>query len=259
MVARVKVGCCGWALKGGMDSYFKSFKVIELQSTFYKLPKASTAKGWRLKAPKDFEFTVKAWQAITHPATSPTWRKAGIKIPASKAEGYGHLKPSEENFEAWSLIRKICEELNSKIVLVQCPPTFNYTVEHVKNMEKFFLNIDRGGLAVAWEPRGDWSEHQDKVKELCESLNLIHAVDIMRREPALINEDLSYIRLHGLGGREVNYRYKYTDDDLRRLLLKVEALSKISRDVYVMFNNIHMAEDSLKFKGMVDEPSLEAS
>jgi uncharacterized protein YecE (DUF72 family) len=35
-------------------------------------------------APKEFEFTIKACQLITHDPKSPTYRKAGITIPESK-------------------------------------------------------------------------------------------------------------------------------------------------------------------------------
>ncbi|RLE50833.1 MAG: DUF72 domain-containing protein, partial [Candidatus Methanomethylicota archaeon] len=92
----VKVGCCGWAVRGGKQAYYKEFSLIELQETFYKLPKVDTVKSWREEAPSSFEFAVKAWQAITHPTTSPTWKKAGVKIPAEKADKYGNLQPTRE-------------------------------------------------------------------------------------------------------------------------------------------------------------------
>jgi len=58
---RIKAGCCGFAVKGGAKAYYNLFKVIELQSTFYKLPKIQTARKWKEEAPQDFEFVVKAW------------------------------------------------------------------------------------------------------------------------------------------------------------------------------------------------------
>jgi len=66
----IKVGCCGWAVKGGRKAYFKKFKLIELQDTFYNLPRVELAMKWRNMAPEDFEYTLKAWQLITHPHTS---------------------------------------------------------------------------------------------------------------------------------------------------------------------------------------------
>ncbi|MEM5824892.1 MAG: DUF72 domain-containing protein, partial [Thermofilaceae archaeon] len=77
----IKVGTCGWSAKGGREAYFAHFSVIELQETFYKLPLEETAEKWRSRAPPGFEFVVKAWQAITHPPSSPTWKRSGLKIP----------------------------------------------------------------------------------------------------------------------------------------------------------------------------------
>lgn len=59
-----------------MKDYFKQFKLVEVQQTFYKLPKLETALKWRGTAPSDFEFTLKASQLITHPAASLTYRRA---------------------------------------------------------------------------------------------------------------------------------------------------------------------------------------
>ena len=252
MVELIKVGCCGWAVRGGKEAYFRVFKLIELQSTFYKLPRVSTAENWRNIAPPDFEFTLKAWQVITHPPSSPTWRRAGIKPEPGREDRYGFLRPTEENFEAWSRTLEICRALRAKVCVVQTPPSFGFSEENVRNVRDFFGSIDRGGMDIAWEPRGTWNDHLDVVKELCDSLNLIHAVDIFRRSP-VSSHPTCYIRLHGIGRGEVNYKYKYTDDDLRVLLGKVsDLLSSGYREVYVLFNNVYMADDALRFQRLVE-------
>ena len=51
----VKVGCCGFP--GGRQNYFSRFRLVEVQQTFYKLPRLATAVGWRQQAPPGFEFT----------------------------------------------------------------------------------------------------------------------------------------------------------------------------------------------------------
>ncbi len=38
---RVKVGCCGFP--GSRKDYFSQFKLVEVQQTFYKMPKLKTA------------------------------------------------------------------------------------------------------------------------------------------------------------------------------------------------------------------------
>ncbi len=71
-MGRVKVGCCGFP--GGMRGYFSRFEVVEVQQTFYQPPRMETALRWRREAQADFEFVIKAWQLITHPSSSPTYR-----------------------------------------------------------------------------------------------------------------------------------------------------------------------------------------
>jgi len=254
----VKIGTCGWSAKGGRSRYFQTFNVVELQSTFYQLPRPETADRWRSQAPEGFEFTVKAWQAVTHPPSSPTWRRCRFKPPRDSWDKYGFLRPTEENFNAWEQTLDICRRLQAKICVFQTPSSFRYSEENAGNVEAFFTSIHRDGLRLGWEPRGTWHEHPEEVRRLCESLDLIHVVDPLRRPPSTAG-DILYFRLHGLGGREVNYRYRYTDDDLRRLAGIVKSLGGESRDVYVMFNNVFMFEDALRFKETAARLGLEVA
>src|SRR6185503_19103411 len=49
----------------------KQFPVVEVQQTFYDPPPIGTLEKWRRQAPAGFEFTMKAWQVITHLGESP--------------------------------------------------------------------------------------------------------------------------------------------------------------------------------------------
>jgi len=46
--------------------YAGQFKTVEVDSTFYGTPNASTVNGWYEKTPQDFIFAVKVPQAVTH-------------------------------------------------------------------------------------------------------------------------------------------------------------------------------------------------
>lgn len=46
---RVKVGVCGF--RGGMKDYFSQFRLVEVQQTFYKMPRLETVQRWRREAP----------------------------------------------------------------------------------------------------------------------------------------------------------------------------------------------------------------
>ncbi len=252
MFVLIRVGCCGWAVKGGKDAYFHTFDLIELQSTFYKLPRIETASRWRMIAPRNFVYTLKAWQVITHPYTSPTWRKAGIKMDSSKAKHYGFLKPTSENFEAWMKTLSICKVLDARICVFQTPASFKFSDEHVKWVYRFFNHIVQDDVLLGWEPRGDWNKHLDVVREICRSFDIIHVVDVFRRDP-VSDSPVIYIRLHGIGAGEVNYKYKYTDDDLKFLLGKVKGFVEAGfKEIYILFNNVFMADDALRFKKLLE-------
>ncbi len=241
----VHVGCCG--LPVGMKKYFREFSVVELQSTFYKLPKLDTARKWRESAPKDFEFLLKAFQGISHPTTSPTWRRSGLKMDEIEKlkDKVGFLKPTKEVFNFWAQTLEVCKTLNSPVCLVQLPASFKESEENVKNAEKFFSKIERDGISIALELRG-WSK--EGFKKLCKRLDLISCVDPFASEPVYFSSrKIAYFRLHGNYEKgRINYKYKFTDKDLQQLKRVVEEL-KVEK-AFVLFNNVFMHEDALRFK-----------
>jgi uncharacterized protein YecE (DUF72 family) len=70
---RLKVGCCGYPI--AVKKYFEAFRFVEVQSTFYNLPRLSMVKRWREIAPEDSEFSMKAWRVVTHPSYEPFMAK----------------------------------------------------------------------------------------------------------------------------------------------------------------------------------------
>ncbi|WP_298439981.1 DUF72 domain-containing protein [Geobacter sp.] len=234
----LRIGCCGFPV--ARERYVSEFDVVEIQQTFYHPPRVETARKWRASVPSGFEFTVKAWQLITHPPESPTYRRLKRKIPPAERERYGLFRPTGEVFAAWDETLRIAGALAARLVLFQSPPRFTPTAEHLAHMRRFFSSIDRAGLLLAWEPRGDWPA--ETVRGLCRDLGLIHCVDPFRNDP-LAGTPL-YLRLHGRDG----YRYRYTDEELAALLRR---LAGWGRPAYVMFNNVYMHDDALRFVRMV--------
>jgi len=232
----IKVGCCGF--RGGMSNYFKNFKVVEIQHTFYKIPELKTVKRWKKLSPPDFEFTMKAWQLITHPPSSPTYRKAGIKIEDESK--YGFFKPTSYVFHAFERCMEIAKILDASIIIFQSPPSFKETRENIENMKNFFSSISSHDIKYAWEPRAEWKK--DTILQLCHDYGLIHCVDPFKNRR--ICGMPAYYRLHGIGG----YNYRYTEEDLKKL----QIICREEREAYCLFNNIYMLENALEFKKMVD-------
>ena len=241
-----------------MKSYFSEFHVIEIQRTFYKIPRDSTLEKWRQQAPKDFEFTVKATQLITHSPTSPTYRKAKLVIPSELYGKYGFFRPTEQVFNAWKSNRDVCKILNAKICVFQTPKSFKPTDENIENIKTFFRRIDRATLSLGWEPRGNaWTP--ELVKEICKSLNLIHVTDPFKQLPTYISNNIAYLRLHGSPPGSRMYSYNYTRKDFADLVNKLNEIKNIFKNVeriYIMFNNIYMRENSKQFLEFLGTPNV---
>ncbi|MFQ6051515.1 MAG: DUF72 domain-containing protein [Candidatus Hydrothermarchaeota archaeon] len=229
-----------------MKKYFETFKLVEVQKTFYKIPRLETLKKWRKQSPRDFEFTIKASQLITHSPKSPTYKKGGIEISKESINKYGYFRPTEENFNAWEETKNACKALDAKIVVFQSPPKFKESEEHISNIVEFFECIDRGTLNLVWEPRGDWND--DTIKKLCEKLDLVHCTDPFAKK-TLYSKDFVYFRLHGSPPGEKMYYYRYSKEDLNKL--KEICASIDVPQLYCLFNNVHMFESAKEFLEMM--------
>ena len=211
----IKVGCCGFPR--AHNKYFRAFRVIEVQQTFYQPPVLKTAERWRSEAPSDFEFTLKAWQLITHESKSPTYRRLRLPWSEKKLSQCGSFKPSEEVQWAWEKTQEMAQTLGAQLLVFQTPASFQPSSENKKNLRQFFKGINRGEFLFVWEPRGFWKG--EDVGELCEDLNLIHGVDPFKNEPRF--GTIRYFRIHGITG----YRYRFNKKDLGTLRKKCHELA----------------------------------
>lgn len=229
----LKVGCSGFPVN--RREYASCFQVVEVQQTFYQPPLRETAWRWREALPPEFEFTVKAWQLITHPATSPTYRRLRRPLTLEEQNQAGFFRNTPLVKAAWDLTRDIALTLGTRVILFQCPASFTPTSDHLSNLRQFFAALPRGEFLFAWEPRGAWP--RELIVKLCEELDLLPAVDPLTTPPFPGN--LAYFRLHGIGG----YRYRYRDPEL----VKLAGLLCDYEEAYVFFNNSNMWEDARRF------------
>lgn len=230
---------CGFTV--GRAAYYKEFPVVEVQQTFYDPPARETLTRWRIEAPAGFEFTMKAWQVITHLGTSQTYRRLKLPFSEKQKQEAGAFRATDTVFRAWERTRDCAHMLRASAILFQCPASFRATDDNVTNMHVFFDTVGRPeGVKFMWEPRGPWPD--DIVAGLCRDLELIHAVDPFVR-PSLTPE-LLYWRLHG----NRSHYARYTDEELRQ----IEAWFPKDQSVecYVMFNNVPRVKDIERFRAL---------
>ena len=64
MKKALQIGTCGF--RSTKEEYAETLACVEVQHTFYQPPMVKTLERWRATMPEQFEFTLKAWQLITH-------------------------------------------------------------------------------------------------------------------------------------------------------------------------------------------------
>ncbi len=245
MTGRIHIGNCGWGYlieehfanlltkpyESKLQAYAQLFESVEINSTYYGIPRLATAEKWRTEASQidsKFEFTVKAYRGITH-----TNRFGKRAIPY-----YDKLK-------------EIASAVRARIMLFQSPANFAPSGPAIEKMRAFFTGVERSNLLFAWEPRGTWYNDPKQIISVCEELQLIHCVDPFRNEPLVFGkEKIAYFRIHGFGQKSM-YHYNFSKEELSWLLSVVRDLAKDLKDVYVMFNNQYCYENGRTFIEML--------
>jgi uncharacterized protein YecE (DUF72 family) len=236
----MKLGMCGFTI--GAAAYFRQFPVVEIQQTFYDPPPVERLARWRDQAPAGFEFTMKAWQVITHLGESPTYRRLRRPMTADQRADAGAFRLNDTTLAAWDATLAARDALGATAILLQCPASFRPTPDNIAAMQLFLRGIDRPSrMRLLWEPRGKWPD--ETVSALCEELDLVHAVDPFVR-PSL-TPGLLYWRLHG----NKNHYARYSDDELRQLIGWLPTDSRV--ECYVLFNNIPRMKDVQRFRELL--------
>jgi len=233
----VRVGLCGWTVS--QSSYVRRFPVVEVQHTFYEPPSDAVLTRWRAQVPAAFEFTIKAWQVVTHESSSPTYRRLKQPLPESARGQVGGFRTTPTVLAAWQRTLDCARVLRATAVLLQCPRSFRPTQDNVARLRTFLSEVARPEGRLLWEPRGEWPTQL--LSELCAELDLVHVVDPTQAET--VTPEQTYYRLHGTSGS----RHVHTDDELRRL----RDLVADRPTPYVMFNNLPRVGDAERFLALL--------
>ncbi|GGD30486.1 hypothetical protein GCM10007231_32400 [Nocardioides daphniae] len=233
----MRVGLCGWTI--AQSAYVRRFPLVEVQHTFYEPPTDAMLARWRAQVPAEFEFTIKAWQVVTHESSSPTYRRMKQPLPDEAHGQVGAFRTTPHVLAAWRRTLECARILEASAVLLQCPKSFRPTAANVDRLRTFVAEVERPAGRLLWEPRGDWP--RSLVAELCTELGLVHVVDPMQTET--VTPEQTYYRLHGTTGA----RHVHTDDELRRLHDLVDGRPT----PYVMFNNIPRTGDAERFLALL--------
>jgi uncharacterized protein YecE (DUF72 family) len=227
-----------------LDYYVRQFNTVEVNSTYYRIPPASTFAAMERKTPADFEFVVKAHGDMTHRLS---------RDPAVY-----------EAFQAALAPLRAARKLSG--VLAQFPQAFHRSDDHERFLVEMQERLEGTPLFVEFR-HSSWM-HED-VFEFLERASLGYvSVD----EPALpgllppvarATGPLGYVRFHGRnkaswyageeGGKGaparpardrqlLRYDYLYSEAELKEWADKIRELNQKTQKTFVFFNNCHAGQ-----------------
>ncbi len=196
--------------KDRLLAYFaRHFTTVELNNTFYHLPKESTVNSWYQKTPDGFVFAVKASRFITH-----------IKRLAN-------LGDSLKVFLKRAYLLK--EKLGP--ILYQLPPSMK---KDLKRLNDFLKRLPQKTKNVVELRHPSWLD--EETFSALNKFNTAHCIVSMPGLPTVLRAtaDFTYIRMHG--GSSL-YRSNYSRAELKQCAGWIKKFLKQGLDVYVYFNN----------------------
>ena len=264
--SKIHTGCQGWnyddwTTRAGGETIFyprgtksnemlafysQIFDTIEVDSTFYAIPAASSIENWYKKTPAGFTFSLKMPQEITH---EYALRASSFEILDEFCERVKDLK----------------EKLG--VVLVQLAPQFEASKENAQNLRKFLERLPREiRFAVEFRERGwlvDWTFQELEKNSV--ALCLVEGNWIPR---ALVfgaieklKTDFAYIRF--MGERDLtafDCIYRPQDANLEMWAGEIEKIQ--AQEIFVYFSNFyegHAPASVNKLKKLLGQEIIEAS
>jgi uncharacterized protein YecE (DUF72 family) len=211
-----------------LTEYSTVFPTVEVNNSFYQLPKDETFDRWREATPPGFRFAVKASRYITH---------------------IRRLRDAKDSVELfWSRAARLGPKLGP--VLFQLPPHFKADAALLRD----FLAVLPQRIRPAFEFR-DESWRADPV---CELLDRAGAAWVLAdrpgwRVPRIVTGGWSYVRFHQ--GRRLHPGYP--SSKLRRWADRIA--SEAAEDTFVYFNNDALGaapEDASRLSRMLSRRGL---
>ena len=241
--------------------YAAQFPLVEVDSSYYAMPKPEVAQLWAERTPPGFTFNIKAFRLFTGHQTSL------VAFPKDVAEALGPVDkknlyykdlPREITDEMWRQYREGIEPLgrSGKLAAVhfQFAPWVAFHPRSRAHIEECQRQLNGYQLAIEFRNK-TWFEGRHAALTLAferehRFVNVI--VDEPQGLPNTIpsvwevtNPRLAIVRLHGRNRETWNrkgltssadrFNYDYSDEELAELGEKVEGISAAS--VHVVLNN----------------------
>lgn len=241
--------------------YATQFRLVEVDSPYYAIPSAKTAKQWADRTPDDFVFDVKAFRTLTTHQTQPKFLPKYIaeSLPQRdrKTIYYKDL-PNELRDALWSEFKNALLPLKQAakvgVILFQFPPWFTPSPENRAHLEDCVDRMQGYLLAVEFR-NATWFGERGTPKTLA-LLHDLKAAHVIVDEPQGFSSSIpavwevtapvAVVRLHGrnhgtwekkgLRAASERFDYYYTGEELRELVEPIKAIGARAGRVHVVVN-----------------------
>jgi uncharacterized protein YecE (DUF72 family) len=192
---------------GMLGFYASKFPTVEINNTFYQLPKEKTLLDWAAKVPEEFLFAIKASQRITH---------------------FARLKPGSA--ELVEYLVKTLAALGPRLgpILFQLPPNMKVDIDRLK---VFLEKLPRGPRYAMEFRHESWfgDELTTALREHDVAMVGIEQEDFS--SPVVPTANWGYLRLH---------RFDYTPDTLSAWAKRIREHGW--NEAYVFFKHDHVPD-----------------
>ncbi len=276
----VKVGIAGWIDKSLIDSglfypmnaksseerlqfYASQFSLVEVDSTYYGMPKKENSDLWVARTPAGFTFDVKSFSLFTNHPTKPMALPKDIRdqLPEKLREKniYIEQMPPELVDVSWERFREALEPLRAAgklgAVFFQFPPWFLPSSRSLAYVEQCQERMYGFQIAVEFR-KPEWldARHLEGTRAFLRTRDIPYiAVDVPQGHktsmpPAydVTSSKLAVVRFHGrnhetweLKGAPPNlrFRYDYSDQELSEWVPRIKEMEKSAKEVHALMNN----------------------
>ena len=214
------------AVKRWFAWYAETFDTVEINNSFYRLPKPETFAAWRDQAPPGFCYAVKANRFLTQAKKLKDCEEPIARMMASVEALRPALGP----------------------MLFQLPPRFKVNLDRLEA----FLAIVPKDVANVFEFR-EPSWYCDAVYALLERYGASLCAHDMPGlpSPRIAVGPMTYVRFHGTTGKYVG---RYSDEALQDWTDWIATAARQGSAAWVYFNNDihgHAIDDAQTLKAMV--------
>ena len=276
----VRVGIAGWIDKSLIESglfypmhakspdqrlqfYASQFSLVEVDSTYYGMPKKENSELWVARTKPGFTFDVKSFSLFTNHPTKPMALPKDIRdeLPEKLREKnlYVEHMPDELLDASWERFREALEPLRAAgrlgAVFFQFPPWFLPSSRSLSYIEQCQERMF--GFQVAVELRKpEWldARHRDGTLAFLRTRDIPYvAVDVPQGHPTsmpqvfdVTSTKLAVVRFHGrnhetwdLKGAPPNlrFRYEYSDQELAEWVPRIKEMERSAKQVHALMNN----------------------